>query len=362
VEFADGTVWTYAELLENNGLHGTGADDTLHIKDALNGSLYGEGGNDTLNGNAGNDGLDGGAGNDTLNGGAGNDVYVFGVGYGNDLVNAQESTIGRYDIIRLLGLDPEDVVFGSSFSSGYQNLTVRIKETGETLTVKYGADTQSYGQYQIQAVEFADGTVWTYAELLENNGLHGTEADDTLHIKDALNGSLYGESGNDILNGGSQADSLYGGAGDDTLNGNGGNDVLDGGAGNDILTGGAGNDTYLFRPGGGQDIVNNAGGGTDLLRFEDIDPIELWFGRTGQHLNIGLVASADKVTVNNWFASGENSIDVIQAGSYTLEESQLAQLLQAMASVGTPAGVNGQWTEEQQDALAPILSTYWQPM
>jgi hypothetical protein len=62
-------------------------------------------------------------------------------------------------------------------------------------------------------------------------------------------------------------------------------------------------------------------------------------------------------TSNNWFASGENSIDVIQAGSSTLEESQLAQLLQSMALVGTPAGINGQWTEEQQDTLAPILST-----
>jgi hypothetical protein len=32
-----------------------------------------------------------------------------------------------------------------------------------------------------------------------------------------------------------------------------------------------------------------------------------------------------------------------------------------MATVGAPAGVGGQWTDEQKDELAPILAAYWQP-
>jgi Ca2+-binding RTX toxin-like protein len=177
-----------------------------------------------------------------------------------------------------------------------------------------------------------------------------------------MDGSLYGEGGNDTLNGGTKNDALYGGTGDDSLYGNNGDDLLDGGPGNDILKGGAGDDVYLFRQGSGHDSINNSGGGTDRLILEDLDPAELWFGKTGNHLTIGLVGTQDNVTVSNWFAAGENSIDVIQAGSSTLTETQLTQLLQALSAVSAPAGVNGQWTQEQRDALEPILAAYWQPL
>ena len=252
------------------------------------------------------------------------------------------------------------IYVGSPHKRNFQNLVVTIKETGETLTVQYGADSYDSGHCQIQAIEFADGSSLTYAEILKDNGLHGGDGNDTLYIYDALEGSLYGEGGNDTLNGGALGDSLYGGAGNDTLNGNAGDDVLDGGPGNDTLNGGAGDDTYLFRAGSGQDVINN-GGGDDLLRFEDVDPGELWFGKNGDNLNIGLVGTQDKVTVNNWFA-GDYKIDAIEAGSMYLSEDQVAQLLQAMASVGAPGGAGGLWTEEQEEALASMLLTCWQSM
>ncbi|MDR0571830.1 MAG: putative Ig domain-containing protein, partial [Rickettsiales bacterium] len=161
-------VQSYNEIIGSNindTLNGTNADDYI----------LGVDGNDTLIGGVGDDLLDGGSGDDSLNGGAGNDVYVFGQGYGNDTINAYDTTAGRYDLIRLKDLNSDDVVIGNSYANGYQNLTIRVKETGETLTVLYGADTVTSSRYQIQAVEFGDGTVWTYAELLKNNGLHGTD-------------------------------------------------------------------------------------------------------------------------------------------------------------------------------------------
>jgi hypothetical protein len=66
------------------------------------------------------------------------------------------------------------------------------------------------------------------------------------------------------------------------------------------------------------------------------------------------------VTVNNWFA-GDYKIDAIQADSMVLLEGQLSQLLQAMSAIGLPAGTDGQWTDGQQEALAPVLSAFWQP-
>lgn len=44
-----------------------------------------------------------------------------------------------------------------------------------------------------------------------------------------------------------------------------------------------------------------------------------------------------------------------------ITETQVAQLVQSMAALEAPAGVDGQWSTEQQEALAPVLATYWQP-
>jgi Ca2+-binding RTX toxin-like protein len=126
-------------------------------------------------------------------------------------------------------------------------------------------------------------------------GLHGTEADDYLRILDALDGSLYGEGGDDKLYGGSL------------------NDVLYGGTGNDNLTGGDGDYTFVFGIGGGQDTINAYGGGEDRLKFVNLNPIDLLFGKNGNHLTIGLVGTQDNVTINNWFASNDYKINTIEA-------------------------------------------------
>ena len=44
-----------------------------------------------------------------------------------------------------------------------------------------------------------------------------------------------------------------------------GDDILRGGTGNDTLTGGAGADTFVFRGGGGQDVVMDFNKGEDIL-------------------------------------------------------------------------------------------------
>jgi Ca2+-binding RTX toxin-like protein len=131
-------------------------------------------------------------------------------------------------------------------------MTIKIKETGETLTVKRGAD--YYNMYWIHAVEFGDGTVWEREEIFQN-GLHGTGGDEILTLHQAT--SLSAGGGDDAISGSGSDDAIYGEAGDDTLNGNAGNDLLDGGAGNDSLTGGAGNDIYVFGKGYGHDTVDN---------------------------------------------------------------------------------------------------------
>ncbi|UQZ88093.1 hypothetical protein C4J81_02250 [Deltaproteobacteria bacterium Smac51] len=381
----------------NDELYGDEGDDLLYGGNGAD-ILYGGDGSDKLYGEAGNDIMDGGAGDDYLYGGEGADTYVYGKGYGNDTISDDATwyrSSGVYylsaknDCVKLKDLGPEDVEFTvwreTSGTTMYQHLVLRIKETGETLTIQYGLDnnlrslvnaTNRGAQYEMQWFEFGDGTRWSLGDLLKaglivsaddadldgwlwsDNTLTGDSRDNVL-TGGSYNDVLRGEGGNDKLSGGAGHDELYGGEGDDKLYGGAGNDLLDGGEGDDYLEGGGGSDTYIFGKGYGHDTISNNGDGDDLLRFKDLNPADLWFGKSGSHLTIGLVGTEDMVTVNNWFAGSSYMIDRIEAGDSVLAETQVAQLVQAMASIGDPAGIDGQWTEEQKDNLAPILTSYW---
>ncbi|NWB28432.1 calcium-binding protein, partial [Pseudomonas gingeri] len=206
----------------NDQLLGGEGDDRL-FGDIGNDILDGGMGNDSLYGGEGNDVLDGSAGNDLLDGGAGSDTYLFGRGSGLDTVNNyvyDASMPSKLDTIRLVGLNPEDVVF----SREGNDLVIKVKGGDDMLRVKShffesGTPEQTYA---IDQVQFGDGTVWSYTQLQRE--------------------VLTGNSGADDLIGYASDDTLSGAEGDDTLSGLGGNDTLLGGAGNDSLYGGAGND------------------------------------------------------------------------------------------------------------------------
>ncbi len=352
--------------------------------------LEGGNGDDRLYGGYGNDILDGGAGNDYLEGWAGDDTYVYGRGYGHDKIYAYDRNENKNDVIRFVGLTPDDFIIstvyrGTSSLPGYPktfDVIFTIKDTGETLTIDQGIHKGygSFNPYSIQHLDFGDGLVISWQDFISGREfmVQGTSANDNL-VASNVSSVMFGGDGNDTMTGGSGHDQLFGGDGndqmwgedgddlleggngDDRLYGGYGNDILDGGAGNDYLEGGAGDDTYIFRAGDGQDTINNYGGGDDLLKFVDFNPAELWFGQTGNHLTIGLVGTQDQVTVNNWFYNDNYKIDTIEANGSVIAETQVAQMVQAMAVLGAPAGVDGGWTDEQRKALNPIVASYWQP-
>ena len=130
VNFADGTRYGYDS--EENPLkqvHATEYDDWMSAWSDNGIVIHGDGGNDTLNGGSGNDVLDGGVGNDCLYGGNGNDTYIFGIGYGSDIVedNDGENKI----IINEMTLDM--VTFNIN---EYGDLTISINDSEDILTIK----------------------------------------------------------------------------------------------------------------------------------------------------------------------------------------------------------------------------------
>ncbi|MBK7424392.1 MAG: calcium-binding protein, partial [Propionivibrio sp.] len=160
------------------------------------------------------------------------------------------------------------------------------------------------------------------------NVVYGYEGNDALSGGDGAD-TLYGGTGLDTLNGYAGNDLLYGGAGNDTLNGNDGNDLLDGGAGNDSLTGGAGNDTYVFRRGGGADIIGNNDstvGRVDTLLLDGLNVADIRLEKWGSYdLALVINDTGESITVQSYFSSDSYKLDFVKfADGTTWDRATLA--------------------------------------
>ncbi len=313
--------------------------------------------NNVLTGNSGVNTLDGSTGADTLIGGTGNDTYV--VDDVGDVVveNAAEGTdLVQSSISYTLGADVENLTLTG---------TAAINATGNTL----------------------------------DNSLVGNGAANV----------LTGGAGNDTLNGGAGIDTMIGGTGDDTyvvdvagetvteaagegtdtvlsgvsftlgnnlenltltgsfsLSGKGNSlaNVLTGNTGNNTLTGGAGNDTYsLSRTSGFDTLVDSdttVGNKDNLLFASDVHYDQLWFKQVGNDLQVDIIGTTNSALIKNWYSGSSNHIETLLSGDgKTLIDSNVQNLVSAMASMTEPAA--GQTTLAPADAtaLAPVFAANW---
>src|SRR4029077_2592470 len=210
-------------------VYGGSGDDTLIGSTAYD-ELYGGDGNDTLIAVGGDDG------GDYIEGNRGNDLYLVGLGV-KDLTLADWGDAGDFDVLSFAaGIAPEEV---SISREGTYHVLLSIGDGEDSVFLGY----QLFGpQRAIEEIHFADGTVWTGAELREQIiGEQSTEDDD-------------------FILGTNFDDEIHGGGGDDVINAVGGSDILEGGAGDDRIVGVSRKvDTYVFTGAFGHD---------QLTRFE----------------------------------------------------------------------------------------------
>ena len=218
--FADGMSLSYSQLV------------------AQGFQITGTAGDDTLAGTNVNDRFVGGAGNDRLEAKGGDDRYVFGRGAGQDTIVDRAGTLDTIECA--VDVLPSEVTITRT---GY-DLVLAINGTTDRVTVSefFLADT-----FRIEAVRFADGTIWDAAFLAE-----------------AVHSRVTGTAGSDALNGTAADDLLVGFAGDDQLTGLAGDDHLDGGAGIDTMTGGTGDDIYMVDA-TGDGVTENVNEGHDTV-------------------------------------------------------------------------------------------------
>ncbi|MDO9198669.1 calcium-binding protein [Rhodoferax sp.] len=338
--------WTLATNVENLTLSGT-----------ANINATGNTVANVLTGNAGDNVLSGGAGADTMVGGLGNDTYVVDVATdvvteslnaGTDLVNS--------NVTYTLSANVENLTLtGSTAINGTGNTLDNVL-TGNTganvLTGGTGNDTYivSTGDTTIEVASAGTDTVqsaiaWTLATNVENLTLTGTSA---------VNGT-----GNTLDN------VLLGNTGINTLTGNAGNDTLDGKAGADILVGGVGNDTYWLGRGYGADSIteNDATvGNLDIARFDaTIATDQLWFRQVSNNLEVSIIGTSDKFSLSNWYLGSQYHVEQFKTSDgKTLLDSQVQNLVSAMAAFSPPAAGQTTLPANYAATLSPVIVANWQ--
>lgn len=124
----------------------------------------------------------------------------------------------------LEGINPGDVRFDQS---GYSLLIV-LKDSGEYVNLQ---NFYLGNRFQINTVQFADGTVWDRATILAKEAnVYGSSGSDTIEGRSNGPSAIYGYDGNDniTLTNTTGVSRVFGGAGNDTLSGYFGNDYFEG--------------------------------------------------------------------------------------------------------------------------------------
>ncbi len=243
-----------------------------------------------------------------------------------------DPTPGKLNVLRFKdGVAPSDVIAKQVYDGyyGYTALELSIAGTTDKAFISgffYGNNPEATGANPIQQVEFADGTIWDMQSILAK---------------------------------------VYAGTdGDDTLTGTIGNDNFSDSSGNDMLAGGLGNDNYRFGRNSGQDVISDydaSAGNADTVSFgPDVSAEQLWFQRQDNNLEVSIIGTNDRLSIANWYVGDAYKVEEFRTsnGAMTIE-SQVQNLIQAMASFAPPAMGQTHLSPDVRSSLEMVLAASW---
>jgi Ca2+-binding RTX toxin-like protein len=273
-------------------------------------SLYGTTGADILTGGRGNDYLDGRAGADIMRGGKGHDTYVVD-SIGDDVTELADE-----------GVDTVYSLVAYTLPANVDNLVL----AGNSLSPRAPALPPGVSLPILPANASAPG----------------------------INGT-----GNDLDN------VLIGNARSNVLAGGAGHDTLDGGEGDDRLVGGKGNDSYMLASGYGKDaIIEDDGtlGNKDVALFgAGVAADQLWFRKQGNDLEVAIIGTSDRFEIRDWYKGERYRIEQFKTSEgKVLLDSQVQNLVSAMASFSPPRAGETSLSAEYQAAIGGVIAANWQ--
>jgi len=327
-----------------------------------NDMLFGRGGNDSLIGGPGDDILNGGAGADQFAGGEGADQIIWNPGDGSDVVEGGDGA----DTLLFNGANIDEAVDlsanGQRFRffrnvggitmdcAGIEKVIFHALSGADTVTVNELTGTQVTNVLvDLSALGAGDGKADTVivngtatndqikvtgsTNEVEVSGLTATVAvvgaeqgldklvinalggDDMIDASEVQTGAidltLNGGAGNDLLVGGADNDLLIGGQGADVEFGGGGDDtsLWNPGDGSDVFEGEAGQDTMLFNGANIDEQVDVSANGRRLRFFRNVGNITMDCNEV-ESVRFNALGGADTITINDLSGTGVSQINL----------------------------------------------------
>ncbi|MCA1492218.1 hypothetical protein I6F11_14935 [Ensifer sp. NBAIM29] len=260
--------------------------------------------------------LRGDGGDDQITISGGSDTVIYAVGDGYDVITDTSGLETETDILKLLGLRPEDI----ELSRVGSDLVILVRSSGEQVTstnfFRTDSATGTIGRWGIDQIKFENGVAWDKATITSHAWIRGD----------------------------SSANSL---SGDSTDN------ILFGGAGNDTLEGGMGSDTYVWKVGDGSDTIvegqTTETPKTDRLVLQDLRSGDVEFFRRGTSLVIRVKATGEAIEVSNQFYGIDNIQEDWDATRFGLEQIEFSdgsrwgrdRFMKAIVNVGLDLDITG---------------------
>src|SRR5690606_2140819 len=108
--------------------------------------------------------------------------------------------------------------------------------------------------------------------------------------------------------------------------------------------------------------VDSTKGNSDVISIgAGVGADQLWLRRTGAHLELSIIGTTDKATIQNWYAGSKYQIEQFHLSDGTvLLNSQVDALVAAMAAFAPPAMGQTTLAGSYQAALNPVIAANWQ--
>ena len=132
-----------------------------------------------------------------------------------------------------------------------------------------------------------------------------------------------------------------------------------------MLVGGLGDDTYVLGRGYGAESIwelDSSAGNKDVAECgAGISADQLWFRQLGNTLEVSVIGTGDKLGISSWYVGGQHRIEQFKSSDgRTLLDSQVQNLVSAMAAFAPPPMGQTTLPTAYASALAGVLAANWQ--
>ncbi|MDR2876003.1 MAG: hypothetical protein LBV44_08780 [Methylobacillus sp.] len=88
---------------------------------------------------------------------------------------------------------------------------------------------------------------------------------------------------------------------------------------------------------------------------------QLWFQRSGNNLVVSIIGTTDSMTISNWYSGNAYHVEQFKtADGKVLADTQVQNLVQAMAAFAPPAAGQTTLPTNYQNSLETVIAANWQ--